>query len=168
YGLVERDTGDEFLNNFASFPCFDYGTYIGMVTAPLKTATYEPDLVLIYADPAQLRQMLMWIKFSEKATVISEFDPIDSCSYAVVPVMKKNEYRITIPDPGEYARTAAREDEMIFSVPAVKLQGFTEAMQRMQDMERGSVWRHIEMRPDFPRPEFYTDLFKKWGLDTEE
>lgn len=168
YGLVERDTEDEFLNTYASFPSFEYGKYIGMVTAPLKTATYEPDLVLIYADPAQVRQILMWVKFSEKTTVFSEFDPIDSCSYSVVPVMEKGEYRITIPDPGEYARTASREDELIFSVPAAKLQGFIESMERTQGMERDSIWRHIEMRPDFPRPDFYTNLFRKWGLDTEE
>jgi hypothetical protein len=28
-------------------------------------------------------------------------------------------------------------------------------------------WSHLLLRPDFPRPDFYKELFKKWGLDVE-
>ena len=101
YGLVERDPDDEFLNRFASFPSFEFGKYIGVLSAPLKKATFQPDVVMVYAEPAQVRQMLMWVKFSEPGIhVTSEFDPIDSCSYSIVPVMETGEYRITFPDPG--------------------------------------------------------------------
>jgi len=36
--------------------------------------------------------------------------------------------------------------------------------------ERGIGYTHFvqEMRPDFPRPEFYKKLFKMWELDVEE
>ncbi|NLA74891.1 MAG: DUF169 domain-containing protein, partial [Deltaproteobacteria bacterium] len=127
YGLVE-DPHDEFISNAVDFPCFSLGRYIGMVSASLESAPFEPDLVLIYAEPAQIRRLLMAVKHGEKRNVFSEFDAIDSCAYAIVPVIEKNEYRITIPDPGEYSRTAVRDDELIFSIPKDRLPGLIDSL----------------------------------------
>lgn len=169
YGLVERDTDDKFINMMVNCPSFPYGKYIGVLTAPLQKASFQPDLVMIYAEPAQIRQMMMWIKFSQPGQPLkSEFDPIDSCAYSIIPVMENNDYRITFPDPGEQARAAAREDEVILSVPVAKLETFGNSMRRTQKMEEESVWRHTLMQPDFPRPDFYIEQYRKWGLETEE
>jgi uncharacterized protein (DUF169 family) len=167
YGLVP-DPDDDFLNAVAGFPRVPFGAYAGTVLAPLDTATFEPDLVLIYADASQLRQLLMGVKFAGEGPVRSEFDPIDSCAYDVVPVLETGEYRITVPDPGEHARAAAGDGEMIFSVPAARLAGLVASLQKIDERERNNPWREIEMRPDFPRPEFYDRLFNGWGLDTSE
>jgi uncharacterized protein (DUF169 family) len=168
YGLVE-DPHDAFVDAHASFPRFEQGKYIGMVTAPLKSANFEPDMVLIYANNAQLRDMIMVPKSRDKTLVKSEFDPIGSCVYSVVPVITGGQYRITLPDPGEASRAMAGDDEIIFSVPRVKLEGLVEGLRRGAEMKRSAdAWSHIQLRPDFVRPDFYKELFKKWGLDVEE
>lgn len=168
YGLVE-DPHDPFVDGHAFFPRFEYGKYIGMVTAPLKSANFEPDMVLIYSNTAQLRDMIMIPKYQDKTLVKSEFDPIDSCVFSVVPVITTGEYRITLPDPGEASRAFAGNDEIIFSVPKEKLAGLVEGVKRSAEMKRSPAdWSHILLRPDFPRPDFYKDLFRKWGLDVEE
>ena len=38
-----------------TFPRLEYGKYIGVLSAPLKTAHFEPNLVMIYSNTAQLR-----------------------------------------------------------------------------------------------------------------
>jgi uncharacterized protein (DUF169 family) len=168
YGMVE-DPNDPFVNAHASFPRFEYGKYIGMVTAPLKSANFEPDMVLIYSNTAQLREMIGVVKYREHNLVKSEFDPIDSCVYSVVPVIADGQYRITLPDPGEYSRAMAGEDEIIFSVPGDKLEGLVEGVKRTVEMKRNpNDWSHIMLRPDFPRPDFYKELFRKWKLDVED
>ena len=167
YGLVD-DPQDEFVNTTTSFPRFQRGEYIGMVTAPLKTTSFAPDMVLVYAEPAQVRELLMSVKFEDGQLVESVFDPIDSCAWSVVPVIESGDYRITIPDPGEYARAAVREDEMIFSIPANKLPVVVTGLKRFAENRTGKDFGSIEMMPDFPRPEFYRRLFQKWGLDSED
>ena len=168
YGLVENPH-DPFVDSVTSFPSFDYGKYIGVVTAPLKSAKFEPDMVLIYSNTAQLRDLLMVAKFQDKTNIKSEFDPIDSCAYSIVPVIASGQYRITLPDPGEASRALAGDDEIIFSVPKDKLENLTEGVKHMAEMKKNpDDWSHLIMRPDFPRPDFYKDLFKKLGLDTEE
>jgi uncharacterized protein (DUF169 family) len=167
YGIMP-DPHDDFLDRVKNFPSLPCGTYAGTVLGPLHAVTYQPDVVLVYADAAQLRQLLMGVKTSGDAPVRAEFDPIDSCAYAVVPVLETGEYRIAVPDPGEHARAAASDDEMIFSIPGGKLGTLLAAMQRGEKMARGMPWNDIEMRPDFPRPDFYDRIFKAWGLDTRD
>ena len=168
YGLVE-DPHDSFVDAHASFPRFEYGKYVGMLSGPLKSANFEPDMVLIYSNTAQLREMIIVPKFQDNTLVKSEFDPIDSCVYSVVPVITGGQYRITLPDPGEVSRAFAGDDEIIFSIPADKLAGIVEGVKRSAQMKRNAEdWSHILLRPDFPRPDFYIDLFRKWGLDVEK
>jgi uncharacterized protein (DUF169 family) len=168
YGLVE-DPHDPYVDMQASFPRLEYGKYIGMVTGPLRSANFVPDMVLVYSNTAQLREMLMVPRFQDNTLLKSEFDPVDSCVYSVVPVIMSGEYRITLPDPGEVSRAFAGDDEIIFSIPAAKLAGLVEGVKRNAEKKRNAEdWSHILLRPDFPRPDFYIGLFRKWGLDVEK
>jgi len=151
-----------------NFPRLEYRKYIGIVSAPLKTASFEPDLVLIYSNTAQLRSMLLAVKYKEGFLVTSQFDPIDSCVYSTVPVILNGQYRITLPDPGEYERAMAGEDEIIFSVPRDKMEELILGLRHFEEIKLGYTHLAMEMRPDFPQPEFYKELFRMWGLDVED
>jgi uncharacterized protein (DUF169 family) len=148
-------------------PHFERGKYIGIVSAPLKAATFIPDMALVFSNTAQLRAMLMVIKQQEGKLVNSIFDPIDSCSYAVVPTIQTGEYRITLPDPGECARAFAGVDEIILSVPGNKIEGLAKGLMASEERKMGYRRFGWEMCPDFPRPQFYKDLYKAWDLDVE-
>lgn len=151
-----------------NFPRLERGKYAGLVSAPLKTANFEPDLVLIYSNTAQLRSMLMAVKLKKGALITSLFDPIDSCIYSVVPVLLTGQYRITLPDPGEYERAMAGEDEIILSVPKDRMEELINGLRKFEERNMGYTQFAMQVQPDFPRPEFYTSLFKIWGLDSEE
>lgn len=148
-------------------PFFEYGKYIGILSAPMSTASFAPDVVLIYSNTTQLRVMLMAIMYKEGDMVTSEFNPLDSCIYSVVPVIQKGDYRITLPDPGDFQRALATEDEIILSVPTDKVEGLIMGLRHLEEIEHGYLQFNMEMRPDFPRPDFYNMLFEKWGLDVE-
>jgi uncharacterized protein (DUF169 family) len=148
-------------------PFFEYGKYIGILSGPMSTASFEPDVVLIYSNTTQLRVMLMAIMYKKGDMVTSEFNPLDSCIYSVVPVIQKGDYRITLPDPGDFQRALATEDEIILSVPTDKVEGLVMGLRHLEEIEHGYLQFNMEMRPDFPRPDFYNMLFEKWGLDVE-
>ncbi len=146
---------------------FEYGKYIGIVSAPLSTAGFEPDVILIYSNTAQLRTMLMAIMYQDGKMVTSEFNPLDSCIYSVVPVIQEGDYRITLPDPGDFQRALAPEDEIILSLPRDKVEELVMGLRHLEEIDHGYLQFGTEMRPDFPRPDFYNTLFEKWGLDIE-
>jgi len=167
YGLVEKPD-DPSIERFVSFPRLARGKYIGIVTAPLRTANFEPDLVLIYSNTAQLRTLLMPSHFiTEEARINSHFFP-PSCAYTVVPVLSNHQYVVALPDPGDYARALAGEDEIILSAPSDKIQELVSGLRQFEERRQGYTQSTMMMQADFPRPEFYKKLFREWGLDVED
>jgi uncharacterized protein (DUF169 family) len=163
YGLVKiPDTPAARAQNTGDF--FEYGKYIGILTAPLKKASFKPEAVIIYCDTNQLRIMLLSLKNEDRALVKSNFFPF-SCSNGVVPVIKNKEYWINLPDPGEYARALTIAGEMMFSVPVDKLPGLVENLRGMDRNESGFAHEQMMMRPDFPQPDLYKKVFESWGMD---
>jgi uncharacterized protein (DUF169 family) len=164
YGLVDKPDDPE-LQRFVSFPTFERDRYVGIVSAPLRSANFEPDIVLIYANTAQLRNMLLPSHFENaEAHVDSHFFP-PSCAYVVVPVMSSGQYLVALPDPGDYHRALAGEDEIILSVPAAKMEELVSGLRQFEEKEFGYAQANMYMLHDFPQPDFYKMLFKRWGLD---
>jgi len=150
-------------------PQFEYGKYIGITRAPLETANFIPDLVLVYSNTAQLSSMLLAMKYKEVILVTSDFDPLRSCVFSIVPVILNSQFRITLPDTGEQYRTMSGEDEIIFSVPRDKIKELVMGLWHFEEQNHGYVHRysHLDfgMQPDFPQPEHYIKIFKEWGIE---
>jgi uncharacterized protein (DUF169 family) len=146
------------------YDCFEYKKYIGLVTAPLKSATYVPDVVIAYLNPAQLRSLLLTMNVADVPKVSGHFFP-PSCGWSVVNPMKTGKYWVVLPDPGEYDRALTTEEEMMFCVPQSRM---PELMAGLRKNEHGA-WsyrdNHMDMLPDFERPPFYIELFKSWGFE---
>ncbi len=149
---------------FAKFPRLPLGRYKGIVTAPLSACPFEPDVVLIYANNAQLRSMLWAIKAMTGKIVSTEMDAIDSCVYAVAVPILNGEYRVTLPDIGEYERAAAGEDEVILSVPGARMEELLSGLRYFDKLHMGYTGLKRELEFDFARPPFYNTLFEMWGL----
>jgi uncharacterized protein (DUF169 family) len=178
YGLVEtpKDYLDGFTNAFfiadkeaaakhaREMHRIPHGLYPGMVFGPLKTAKFVPDLTMIYCNSAQLRHLLLALRYKNGYQVTSTMDPIGSCVHSVVPSLMKGECWITVPDPGDYERAAALEDEMILTIPAKRLQ---ELMEGVYHFDKNMPFRRFNysVHTDFQQPPFYEEYFKKWGLD---
>ena len=161
-GIKDEAAAQRFV---ASFPKLPLGRYEGILTAPLSRAGYEPDLWLIYCDNAQLRTILRAVKTQTGTLLRSEFDALDSCLYSVIPPLQNGEYRITLPDPGEYERALTTEDTIIFTVPAPKIAEFIAGAETLVRMGQDNASLQLEMQPDFARPPFYNEVFRAWGLD---
>ncbi len=151
-----------------ALPSLPTNKYIGVVSAPLTTAGFIPDVILIYSNNAQLRSMLMALKFRPDYCVESDIEAFDSCVYAVVPVFLNGKYRVTFPDPGEYERAMVEEDKVIFSLPLNKLDDYADALKQLDKKGLGYTGLKKGLQPDFPRPDFYDAIFKSAGLDVSK
>jgi uncharacterized protein (DUF169 family) len=171
YGLIERSVADnyhELEKDIKYIPMLEFGKYIGIVSAPLKTVVFEPDMVMIYSNTAQLRNMLYALSFIGEGLVDSPTYPVASCAFSVVPALS-GQYCITLPDPGEFGRALAGEDEIIFSVPKEKVDNLVSQLKAFDQMRMGYRYHSfLEMRPDFPRPDFYKRLYRECGLDADD
>ncbi len=151
---------------FDKFPRLPLGKYQGIVTTPLSGCTFEPDVILIYSNNAQLRSILWGIKYKIGKLVSTDLDAIDSCVYAIVLPIQTGEYRVTLPDIGEFERAAAEEDEIIMSVPKGRMDELISGLHFFHDVAKmGYTQLRRELNLDFTRPPFYNTLYELWGLD---
>ncbi len=163
YGLEDRPDNEQYAF-FTDFPRFETGTYVGIVSAPLRDTPFEPDIVMVYSNPAQLRNLLQPLHFARRANEVScNFFP-PACSSLIVTVMATGNYLVALPDPGEAMRALPTEDEIIISFPAAKLEGTVSGLKQLD--ERHSGYRHtpLYMKGDFEQPELYRVFFRQWGL----
>jgi uncharacterized protein (DUF169 family) len=164
YGMVPKPESMAMFGE--SFESFEVGKYIGAVTAPLKSAAFMPDVILVYLNPAQLRGLLLPMMYGGGGAQISTHLFLPSCAHSVVDPMKTGKFAVVLPDPGEYQRGLTFEEEMIFAMPQQKMPELMAGLKR-----GGKLYSHREqymsMHPDFEQPQFYKDLFKSWGLDSK-
>lgn len=149
-------------------PLLPYGKYAGMVLAPLHKANFSPDLTMIYCNATQLRHMLFSYMLNNGRRVTSTLDPIWSCVHSIVPSLLKNTCEVTVPDPGDFERAGAADDEMVFTVPASQMKEFMDGVYHYEKMGMGYRSFGRELMGDFKQPPFYQDYFKKWGLDSSK
>ena len=141
---------------------------VGFAIAPLESCTFVPDAVITYCRVSQLMAIVRAVKYETGALWASRFDSIVSCAYCTVPVLNGQDYAVTLPDPGEYERALADEDEIIFSARGDAMETLIRGLHGMDALPYNYDDLHLDMHLEFPRAQFYDDMFRKWGLQTGE
>ncbi len=103
------------------FPRLKFGQYVGVVAAPLSEANFDPDVVVIYCNSAQLLRLLLAIAYRDGRDVTSSLSGHAACVYAIVPAMLTDKCCVAVPCRGDRGRAGAQDDEIIFTVPRARL-----------------------------------------------
>lgn len=99
----------------------EHGTYKGVSIAPLESTTFEPDVVIMYCTPDQLRSLLLAMRYKDGSRVTTTLEPGGACVESTLPTLQSGECNVCVPCLGDRSRALAEEDEMIFSIPTTKL-----------------------------------------------
>ena len=150
-------------SNYArEFPRLESGKYVGVASAPLTTANFEPDVVMIYCDSPQLSLLLLGREYKEGFNLKCSLSSHAACVYAIVPVIQSGECQIAVPCRGDRYRAMAGDDEMIFTVPKEKLEDLLLGLRRVD--EYGSrLPRLYAMKPEYKLKESYARIGKMLG-----
>ena len=151
-----------------AFPRLECGKYIGVLSAPLSKAAFEPDVVVIYCNSNQLRHLLTAIKYKDGYVVQSTLDPGGACLQATVPVLQTGECQVTVPCGGDRAHAMAQDDEMVFSIPTGKLEDLMFGLRAFDEAGRGYTRFAPDMRPEYPLPDLYVKAGALLGLDVNK
>lgn len=145
------------------FPRFEVGRYVGIVSAPLRTTNFEPDLVMIYGDTAQMSLLLLGMEYKEGYSLKCTMSSHAACVYAVVPAIQNGECQVALPCRGDRYRAIAGDDEMIFTVPREKLEDLMAGMRHVDTTTGSRLPRGYTILPEYPLPESYEKIAKMMG-----
>jgi uncharacterized protein (DUF169 family) len=144
------------------FPRLELHRYVGIVSAPLKTASFEPDLVMIYCDSAQLCLLLLGREYKEGYNLKCALSGHAACVYAVVPTLQNGECQVAVPCRGDHYRAMAGDDEMIFTVPKRRLEDLTLGLRQIESTG-SKLPTGYSLLPEHPLHESYEKIAKMMG-----
>jgi uncharacterized protein (DUF169 family) len=143
------------------FPRMEVGRHVGLVSAPLRTASFEPDLAVIYCNSAQLLRLLLGVAYEDGRDITTVLGGHSACVYAVVPTLLKNECQVAVPCRGDRGRAGTQDDEMIFSVPRDQIGRLAFGLEQGGT---GSLPTGFSMVPEYELSEGYAEMARLMGM----
>lgn len=144
--------------NYAEeFPMLKTGKYVGIVSAPLRTANFEPDAVMLYCDSAQLGLILLAREAKDGRHLKCELSSHAACVYGVVPAMLKGQCHVAVPCRGDHYAAMAGDEEMIFTVPKEKLEELMEGF-RFVEKFGSKLPRSYKLLPEYAMGAIYEKI----------
>ncbi|MGQ9675323.1 MAG: DUF169 domain-containing protein [Chloroflexota bacterium] len=105
-----------------SFRPLERGQCAGILISPLERIPQEPDLVMVYGNPAQMARLLHAATYHDGQPVTSSFSGrAGTCGSGLLTALQTGAYQVAIPGTGDRAFSMAQDDEMAFIAPASKL-----------------------------------------------
>jgi dephospho-CoA kinase len=102
----------------AAIPRLPLGKYKAVALAPLVYNPFEPDMVLIYANPAQMMLLINSLQFEDYEVMQFFCVGESSCSDAIARCYHTAKPALTIPCYGERRYGHAQDDDLVMALPA--------------------------------------------------
>lgn len=120
----------------AAIPRLPLHAYEAVVMAPLAYDPFEPDIVLIYANPAQIMLLINAIQFKDYEAMAFFCVGESSCADAIARCYNTGKPGVSIPCYGERRYGHAQDDELVMAVPAGMME---KALQGLEALYRRGV-----------------------------
>ena len=109
-----RADGKKFENAIPRLPT---GKYEAVAMAPLVYNPFDPDIVLIYANPAQMMLLINSLQFEDYEVMQFYCVGETSCSDAIARCYLNRKPALSIPCYGERRYGHAQDDELVMAIP---------------------------------------------------
>jgi MtaA/CmuA family methyltransferase len=112
----------------AAVDSFAPGEYAALLVAPLDRATFEPHLVCIYANPAQVMRLNQAALWKRGGKLTSSFGGRIDCSEIIVTTMRTDRPQVILPCSGDRIFGQTQDHEMAFTIPWSQMEEIVEGL----------------------------------------
>jgi uncharacterized protein (DUF169 family) len=146
---------------------WEYGQWQGVVSAPLHRTSFDPHVILIYGNSAQVMRLVTARLWKTGGRIESSFSGRIDCADAVITTMKTDECQVILPCYGDRVFAQTEDGEMGFTIPASKVDWILEGL---EGTHQGGVRYPI---PSFLRytgqyPDHYMKMEEIWAGDSTD
>lgn len=115
----------------AAIPRIPLGKYEAVAMAPLVYNPFEPDIVLIYANPAQMMLLINSLQFEDYEVMQFYCVGESSCSDAIARCYLSGKPSLTIPCYGERRYGHAQDEDLVMAIPADMMEKALKGMEAL-------------------------------------
>ncbi len=109
------------------------GSFDSLILAPLHRADFEPDVLIIYGNPAQIVRLIQGALFEEGGNITSSFMGRGACGASIGYPFKTKQCNVVLPGGGERVFAMTCDDEMCFAMPGEKIQSVLRGVKATHD-----------------------------------
>jgi uncharacterized protein (DUF169 family) len=113
--VKKREDGKKYEASVSRLPL---GKYEAVAMGPLQNKPFEPDIVLIYANPAQMMLLINSLQFEDYEVMQFFCVGETSCSDAIARCYLTGKPSLTIPCYGERRYGHAQDEDLVMAIPA--------------------------------------------------
>jgi uncharacterized protein (DUF169 family) len=121
---------EEARKQMAAYPLVPPGEAI--VLAPLAAGKFEPDVILIYGNPAQMMFLMNGLQFRDYERFQFFFIGEGSCADGLAQCYTTGKPALAIPCLGERAFGAVTEDELVMALPPAMMSKAVEGLRALK------------------------------------
>jgi uncharacterized protein (DUF169 family) len=144
---------------------FDHGTYSHILVAPLSRAAFDPDLIMLYGNPAQIMRLIHGSLYNVGGAIQSSAMGRLGCA-AIITVIKNDECRFLVPGNGDRIFGMTQDWEMSYMIPMSKLDNVLDGLAKTH---KGGIRYPITSFFNFEAtfPPSYQEQMKIWEAEGE-
>ena len=143
---------------------FGVGEYTTLLVAPLDRATFEPHLVCVYANPAQVMRLVQGALWKRGGKLPSGFSGRIVCSDIIVTTMLTGEPQVIMPCSGDRIFGQTQDHEMAFTIPWSRID---EVLEGLRGTHNGGIRYPITqfMEYEAKLPPKYMEANRLWDAE---
>ncbi len=140
-----------------NLPKLEYGKYKLIASAPLACADFEPHLILIYGNPAQIMRLVQSCIYLMGEPIVSYSLGAAGCGTYISKALLTDECQFVLSGAGDRIFAATQDHEVCFSIPMAKIEG---VLKGLEETHRAGmkypITSYLKHQPELP--ETYRDL----------
>ncbi len=147
-----------------SMSVMDGREHKAILIAPLNKASFEPDTITVYANPAQTVRMVQgWVYRYGKRVGANIGGKVECSEYLLAPCQTTSA-TVVIPGAGDRIFSMTQDDEMVFALPGSQLDGLIEGLKEAGKKigARYPITFYQNFQPEFPKQ--HREFGQKLGL----
>jgi len=144
-------------------PSLEAGKYTYVVAAPLHRAGFEPQVIIVYGNPAQVGRLIQAAIYATGEPIISSSIGGLACGAEITRTILTDQCQFVVVGGGDRVVAQAHDDEMSFAMPVSKIETIIEGLEATHNAGmRYPTPSFLTYKPQFP-PSFgeLTDYLKQ-------
>jgi len=148
----------------AAVDSFAPGEYATLLVAPLDRTTFEPHVVCIYANPAQVMRLTQAALWKRGGKLASSFGGRIDCSEIIVTTMRTDRPQVILPCSGDRIFGQTQDHEMAFTIPWNQMEEIIEGLRGTHDGGiRYPITQFMEYEAKLPPK--YMEASRVWDVE---
>jgi len=148
-------------------PHLGYGLYEGIVSAPIHTCEFMPDLILMHVNGMMTSFLLIVRNWIDGKDLTCQLSGHAVCVYSIVPSLLKRECHVSVPCRGDRRYAFAQDDEILFTLVPEMLPDFIAGIHYLEEHHWGIPFNQ-SYREEYDLKPKYRDLGEKLGMEMRQ